>query len=58
MVQNFLRSTFVDVPYGHVTPSVCAILLAITFDTVVQKSSHKTPKAGLRFWLNFEPKVT
>ena len=57
-VRKFLPNTFVDVPYEHATPSVCAILLPITFDTVVQKSSHKTSEAGLRFWLNFEPKVT
>ena len=34
----------------------CATLLPITFDIVVQKSSHKTPEAGQRFGLNFEPK--
>ena len=55
-VWNFLRNTFVNVPYEHATPSVCAILLPITFDTVVQKSSHKTPEAGQRLLARFRAK--
>lgn len=44
-----MRNTFVDVPYEHATPSVCTILLPITFDTVVQNVVAQNARPGKDF---------